>query len=217
MNKIIQHAEPALKDLRDAMKIHGTAWPMDNGHGHYDFDKAGDVSDMFSNASYFSAVDYSKNMRYTMAAFVALAALDVENNKVIADDDNAAEDISVAIDALSDVLPSNKVFILSADLAEAAVYGGTWCDDVMDGWHGIEKLDLNAAEDGYGQTVVVLVNDRVRHVSLDYVDAQQAVRADDQDSNKVGVEDEDEDKVEYGLLPPNFWTAARHARLCRCG
>ena len=131
MNKIIQHAEPALKNLRKAMKTHGTAWPMDNGDGYYDFDKADDVRAMFDNASYFAAVDYSENKRYTMAAFVAFAALDVENDKVIADDETAAEEISVAIDELSAVLSAERVFILSDDLAERAVYGGTWGDNAI--------------------------------------------------------------------------------------
>ena len=171
MNKIILHAEPTLKNLRAAMETYGTAWPKDNGDGCYYFHKACDVHSMFDLASYYSAVDYSEKKRYTMAAFIAFAAIDVVNTDVVTDDETSAEEISVAIDALSDVLPSEQVFIMSEDLAEAAVYGGTWCDDVMEGWQGIEKLDLKAAEDGCGQTVVVLINDRVRHVSLDYLDA----------------------------------------------
>lgn len=211
MNKVILRAQSALKSLRKAMETHGSAWPTDNGNSFYLFDDARNVESMLNNAAYFAHVDYTRSHRFTIGEFVALAARDVENTTIIANDETAVEVVSVAIDELASVLPWERIFVMGIDLAEAVVYGGAWGGAVLDGLLDIGEIDVETAEAGWGDTVAVLVNGRLRHVHMNFLEAKELVsRA----GGDMEWEDEDEEGIVYGLLPPNFWTAERHTRQC---
>lgn len=206
MNKIIQKALPAIENLRAAMKTHGTAWPADNGSGYFDFDKFDDVHAMLDSQSYFAGCSYTSKQKYAMASFIAFAAIDVDHACIIDDDDFAVEEITLAIDALAAALPDARIFIMSEDLAELSIYGGDRGDEAVEGWHGIEQLDVEHAEGTLGQTVVALAGDSVLHIGIDFAEAVEATEAADSD-------DDPETVLEFGLLPPGFWNAKRHARL----
>ena len=211
MNKVILRAQPALESLRKALETHGSAWPTDDGNGFYIFVDARIVEDMLNNAAYFAHVDYTKSHRFTISEFVALAARQVENIMLIGDDEAALEVVSVAIDELSSVLPWERISFLTIDLAEAVVYGGAWGSAVLNGLLDIAEIDVETAEAAWGDMVAVLVNGRLPQVHMNFLEAKEWVSCAGGDTER---EDGEEERIAYGLLPPDFWTAERHARQC---
>lgn len=211
MNKVILRAQPALESLRKALETHGSAWPTDDGNGFYIFVDARIVEDMLNNAAHFAHVNHTHGHRFTISEFVARAAREIEHITLIADDEAALETVSVAIDELASVLPRDRIFFLTIDLAEAVVYGGAWGSAVLDGLLDIAEIDVETAEAAWGDTVAVLVNGRLPQVHMNFLEAKESV------SRAVGDADweaGDTERVAYGLLPPDFWTAERHTRQC---
>jgi hypothetical protein len=208
MNRIIQHALPSIENLRVALKTHGTAWPADNGCGYFDFDRFHYIQAMIDSQSYFAGASYTAEQKYTIAAFTAYAAFEVDHPCVI-NDELGVEEVTAAMDALTAVLPDQRIFVMSEELAELAIYGGDWGGESIEGWRGIEELDVEAAEAALGQTVVVLVGDSVRHIRSDFAEAVDATEGEQSDDDEV--------VREFGLLPPGFWNAKRHARLLSRG
>ena len=154
-------------------------------------------------------MNYTKSHRFTIGEFVALAAHEVENTAVIADDETAVEAVSLAIDELASVLPWERILIMGIDLAESVVYGGTWEGAVLDGLLDIDKLDVETAEARWVDTVAVLVNGRLHQVHMNFLEAKESVSCAGGDTAWEAV---DKERIAYGLLPPDFWTAERHTR-----
>ena len=142
MNTVILRAQSAFESLRKALEPHGSAWPTNDGNGFYWFLNVGAVEDMLNNAAYFAHVNYTKSHRFTISEFVALAAQQVENITLI-EDQAALEGVSAAIDELASVLPWERIYFLSIDLAEAAVYGGAWGSEVEVGLTLISRTRLD--------------------------------------------------------------------------
>lgn len=211
MNTVVLRAQSALERLRKALETHGSAWPTNDGNGIYIFLVASLVEDMLNNAAYFAHVNYTKSHRFTISEFVARAAQQVETITLIEDDQAGLEGVSAAIDELASVLPWEQIYFLSIGLAEAAVYGGAWGGAVLDGWLDIAEIDVETAEAAWGDTVVVRAKGRPLQVHMNFLEAKEWVSCAGGDAER---EDGDDEGIAYGLLPPDFWTAERHARQC---
>ena len=209
MNKVILRAQSAFERLRKALETHGSAWPTNDGNGVYIFVNARTVEDMLNNAAYFAHVNYKKSHRFTISEFVARAASEIEDITFIEDDETAFEAVSVAIDELASVLPWERIFIMDIGLAEAVVYGGAWGSAVPDGLLDITEIDVETAEARWGDTVAVLVNGRLPQVHMNFLEAKESVSRAGGDTAWEAV---DKERIVYGLLPPDFWTAERHTR-----
>ena len=119
--------------------------------------------------------------------------------------------MSVAIDELASALPWERIFIMDIVLAEANVYGGAWGGAVLDGLLDIDEIDVETAEARWGDTVAVLVNGRLPQVHMNFLEAKESVSCAGGDKEWETV---DKERIAYGLLPPDFWTAERHTRQC---
>lgn len=211
MNKVILRAQSAIESLRKALETHGSAWPTNDGNGVYIFVNASTVEDMLNNAAYFANVNYTKSHRFTISQFVARVANEIEHITFIEDDETAFEAVSVAIDELASALPWERIFVMDIGLAETVVYGGAWGSAVPDGLLDITEIDVETAEARWGDTVAVLVNGRLPQVHMNFLEAKESVSCAGGDKEWETV---DKERIAYGLLPPDFWTAERHTRQC---
>ena len=198
-----------IDDLHKVLRIVGTMLE----EPFVDLSCSDDVLTAISNDGALALnTTYSAIQLDSLVSIVTSLSIDIDINAAghfdYIDEDSRSV-VTAALNSVADQLPDDvQIFVLSEEMAEAAVYGGDVSGgNFMDGWHGVLDVDLAEAESGLCDTVVAYIDGDILQAYLHWVDAVNTLQMD-------GVDLSDPyDGVKIGVLPPGFWTEERHERM----